>query len=268
LKASTARRWASISIFIASAVALLAKPEKSEHILPIDVLLRQYSGSLPPVALIQAAGKKPGAMFTVRALLRSTTDKDQEVWPAAIESLGIITNLGNPEGYHACEDLDTFMHGSASFHGIMTSHDSREWDKRARLAVPLALGHILNNLKSTQASSVERPTSAMHDCSDWHNYRSARVPPIAVEAASAYLLDTLEQVAVVLPAKAQWCRISGETETQDTNCRVELQLNAVDGLRLADSEGAKEILHQVLVKSRDAQVLSLAKSALGSFHAQ
>jgi hypothetical protein len=211
---------------------------------PIQELLRSYAGAHPPEASIRTvAESQPGALAAVEELL--VTGGEQDLWSAAVESLGIITTSKDAQDVN--EKLSSFLHSSNPFgclktpcKSLETDEDTQDRDREARLEVPVALGYVLRNVRSA-------------------------ISPLTVNRAQALetnILFTLEQVAKIpyKQLRAPWCSdASGQIEE---SCGVELQVNAVRGLGIAGSPLAIQSLKRIRDQSTSSLVISAAKAAL------
>lgn len=237
-------RHCGLALFIVSAFAINAAPTP-EPVHPIEQLLRRHAGAMPSIASIRAAGKHAGARIVLERLLTSV--KDEDLWASAIEALGVITDLKTREGSEVFAKLNAFLHYTDPFGCLQlpcpklnADDETADRDREARLVVPIAIGYLLQN---SETSSASASSSAAQDI---------------LEA-----MDTLEQVAKTpyITLKAQWCRDSAGKI--DESCGVELQVNAVRGLKLIGSSAAKQSLQRVAKEGKSDLVIQEAKNALG-----
>jgi hypothetical protein len=220
------RRMRQISLFASlTFVAGIVQGEVPKWVShPIQKLLLAYAASVPPEAALVSAAKHPGATEALAALL-ATTD-GREAWPSAVIALGIIS--GPNESKELFSKLSAFMWGSHSYgcvddaacKAVEGDSVTLRWDREARLSVPIAEGYILRNLSSSPGD----------------------LPFIAGLASKLVELATFSNVG----SHIQVCRSLDDVSGR--SCVLELQLNAVRALRIADTHDAKIGLHRILAQ--------------------
>lgn len=248
---SSLRTFCCFIVLVLSGVTSFAQRPPAPH--DLVELLRMYGGVTPPRNLLLSMpdNERMAALVKLEGLLHS--NDHQDLWGAAIESLGILSRTETMRDLAA--KLTAFMHTSGAFGclqncpDVLLDGDLRDSYKEAKSAVPVALGYLIQNAYSTY---ISRDT-------------------LSVVTGS---IEGLERLAIVSSDRvsAPWCFSRDAVPAIDESCALGLQMNAVRGLRIAatvsdtrNSQTVQTSLMNIRDRASNPSVVAAARNALSAF---
>lgn len=202
----------SVLVGVSAIYASEHEQEVAEH--PIKALLIKHAGSVPDADDLKPFAGRIDAQKALKEILGEK--KYLETWPGAVIAMGTITSLDNQDGVKIKDDLLRFMLGKLPFgcsNCAEPSHSSAtlsQWDQKARLEVPVALGLLLQNIEH-------------HNLSD----------------------GTPESVVLWKLGEIGLGNVPAPICATDEACEQVLELHAVRGLELSHEFGALEKLQNI-----------------------
>jgi hypothetical protein len=212
------------------------------------MLLLRYAPSVPPENDLAMAARQPGARGAIESLMGSS--EAQEAWPGAIIALGMITGPHHFGETH--EKLIQFMYTEQPF-GCSSSacaplgkeSTTRYWDRQARLAVPISLGYLIR-----RAGEAAPPPA---DVTDTSKLIIRKLTGIAKAPSSKVLISACVMSPDTAPSHAK---------ESIESCNVQLQMNAIHGLKECGLPEAIDGLRDVAKHGQNALVVQEAATLL------